>query len=373
MPNVLLSSLALLDDVGIELGLKNVYWEWMIFQPITVLLADSIYCPLAVVDKTPQFDADVGFQKSNEVLNSSLSNAWLSLVREGVIKATPIDDSIREATRFAFYSVRNRLSQTANGGMAHFALPVTAEMDPNIPTNQLKIGSNNFCINHLDSVAAHLVVANATQSTWMGYAKEDHAVRWLYCGGLEPEQLKSRATKAVFDKTDLLRLPKFEFIPTVRGCGTCNDKGAKCFPNDAAAGKWISESNDRLEQLLAFRDTPEVTSLRRLLTDVSNKLRSTTDDDMALFHLAEKELSNSASIAEKRITKDLERVDKYCQLAALFSIPMAMFRVQSGISILGDISCVLAGGSQVISASAKLLLTEQNRWLMLRETDIAAR
>ena len=122
--------------------------------------------------------------------------------------------------------------------------------------------------------------------------------------------------------------------------------------------------------MLQLRNSPEIASLRRLLSGVTKKLDGSAGTDESLQLLAERELKNAADIADKRITKDLDNIHKYCDLAALYSIPLAVISSQTGASILGNIGYSLAVGSRVVSTSAKHLLGERHRWLKLREVDL---
>ena len=370
MPNALIGSLAILDDLGEGLPLNNLNWEWMYFQPLVLLWAKAIYCPARFVHTPPDFKVDVGFSKSNEVLNRSLSNAWKRLTSEGIIRAVPLSVEMEEAARIAFYSVRNRLTQTAIGGLPPIGIQAIADLQPNTPPDQLRIGDHRYCINHLDSIASHLVVSQATDSVWLSTEREDHAVRWLYCGGLDPDVNGPRAAKAVFDRVDILRLPKCDFIPPVANCAHCGDHGAKCYSESYGVDDWVSGAEHRLERILSLRDSPEISSLRRFLDDISRRIRNGADHDELLRILAEQELKRSAELAEKRMTKDLGNLTKYCDIATLYSIPMALLGSQTGSTLIGNLGFAVATASRGISTSAKLLLEERYRWLKFREIDI---
>lgn len=370
MPNALIGSLSLLDDLGEGLPLKNIDWEWMYFDPLTLLWAEKIYVPRQFIGNVPDFAVDVGFDQSNQVLNRSLTQAWRTLVEAGVIAQVPITNEIREAASFAYYAVRNRINQTAQGNLIPIGKSVTADLEPEVPTDLLHIGHEHYCINHLDSVAAHLVAAQNTDSVWLSQDRDNHAVRWLYCGGLDPAIAKPRARKAVINSIHILRLPKCEFIPPVVGCASCGNNGSTCFTTDYGVDNWVIGADSRLHQILELRDSVEVASLRRLLSDVASTVEKSDFDAFAFDEVAARSIRQAGELAEKRINKTLKDVNKYCDIAALYSVPLAIFSKTMGASILGDIGMYSTLASRGVSAAARLILEERHSWLSLRSVDL---
>jgi hypothetical protein len=370
MPNALIGSLSLLDDLGEGLPLNNINYEWMIFQPLTLLWAEKIYVPRRFVQDPPRFEVDVGFAKSNEVLNRSLTNAWRTLVAEQVIVPVPITETLREAAVIAYYSVRNRLNQTALGELPQINITAKADLDPGSPPNQLQLDEQHFCINHLDMVAAHLVTSQQTDSVWITDAREEKAIRWLYCGELDPGLHRPRAAKSVINHLPLLRLPKCEFIPPVRGCANCGNNGATCYTADYGVENWIAGARRRLEQILTLRDSAEVKSLRRLLEAVSAEVAKSEIDAFRFDEVAAKSIRTAGKHAEKRIKKTINDITKYCELATLYSVPLALFGEVTGSTLLGKLSVGLAAGSTVISTACKHMLSERYSWLTIREHDL---
>ncbi|MBA3485025.1 MAG: hypothetical protein H0T51_24780 [Pirellulales bacterium] len=125
----------------------------------------------------------------------------------------------------------------------------------------------------------------------------------------------------------------------------------------------------RLAQILELRDTAEVMSLRRLINEVSNKVNSSTTDMFRFDHNAAAALRDAGKLADKRINETLKDITKYCDIAAIYSLPLAMF-ASAEPSILGSLSAALAGGSTLLSRSAKLMLESRHSWLSLGEIDL---
>lgn len=371
MPNALVGSIALLDDLVDDFPMKNIDLDWMYLQPNTLLWAENIYVPSRFLSSPPEFQIDVGFEQSNIVLSRSMEQAWHMLVEAGVILPVPITPEIRESAVISYYSVHNRINQTAGGNLPNIGMDVAANLTPDSPPQLLQLEEHQYCSNHLDSVAAHLVVSQNTDSIWLSDERDENAVRWLYCGGMDPETIKPRARKSVIDNISILRLPKCDFLPPVASCGTCGNNGSTCYTENYGVENWIAGAKHRLNQILELRTTNEISNLRQLISDVSNRVNKSEFDSFALDHVAAAEIRAAGEIAEKRIDKTIPDIKKYCDIAALYSVPIAMFAANPGLaSILGPIAGALAVGSKVVSTASKLLLQERHSWLKLRQIDL---
>lgn len=367
--NAILNSLAILSDLGMPTSLTNIDFDWMYLDPNVLLWADHIHVPSSFICNAPDFRVDVGFEKSNEVLQRSLEQAWSMLVEAGVIVPIPVSTETHEAAKVAYYSVQNRLAQTVVGQLPDVGVEVKANPDWTQPPELLQIANEQYCSIHLDTIAAYLVVAQSSDSIWINTDRERNAIRWLYCGGMDPSQIKLRARQTVIDQISILRLPKCQFIPPVASCGSCGCNGSTCFTEDYGVDNWVRGARDRLRRILDLRDSAEVKSLRRVVDEAVHKVSSTSDIYKFDSH-AVVALQNASKIADQRINGTLKDITKYCDIAALYSVPLALFASGGEPSIFGTIAGSLSGGSTMVSAAARLLLESRHSWLSLRELDL---
>jgi len=371
MPNALASSLAILDDIDGGFPMQNIDWSWMYTRPLVALWADAIYAPRIFTTGSERFEVDVGFGPSNETLTESISYAWNALVKEGIIRPIPVDSGMREAMRFAEYSVRNRLQQTKDNNLVKLSISAKAISPNDNGKMVLALDDQRYCMNHLDSVAAHLIVAKATNSVWLADERDDAATHWLFSGGFDNATSVLHARNTIARHLPDLRLPKFEFIPQVANCSNCGNSGTTCFSSYGPKG-WISGAQRRLYQILELRGSPEVKALRSLMNELSATLAANIERrDWDLSSIAKESIWQAASNAEKRMRQADNDLKTLTELSSTLCGPLAIFALTTESSLLGKISAVSASAIATLSSGARLLLTNRHRWLQLRERDIS--
>lgn len=321
MPNALISSLAILEDIEGKEFLKNVDTDWLYLQPTVLLWANKIFVPSRYAKSGQQFEINVGFEKSNEAISEATSNAWNRLVEAGVIQEVPIGKKERELVSWAYNTVKNRVEQTERGEIVGESFFTKVQRTPKSPPEFLTINSHGFCTNHLDAVAANIMLAQCTNSAWLSDPREDTAARWFFSGGLNPQVKKQPATKAVIGKLNELLLPQFQIIPPVAGCGNCGAHGSHCYSDSYGPKNWVEGAKSRLEKMLELRNTEEALGLRKTLDEIISHVATSSESVHFNFeNEARRELVSAMRKARTKIEKNLKQVEKYCGLTALFSL-----------------------------------------------------
>ena len=321
MPNALVSSLAIFEDIDGASPVRNVDTDWLYLQPTILLWANTIFVPRRYAKTGQQFHIDVGFAKSNEAISEATSNVWNRLVDVGVIHEVPIGKKECELVRWAYNTVKNRVEQTERGEVGDESLFARVQRFWKSPPKFLTINTHEFCPNHLDAVAANIMLAQSTNSVWLSNPREDAAARWFFSGGFNPQMKQQPVTKAVIGKVNELLLPSFQIIPPVAACANCGANGTHCYSDSYGPKDWIEGAKPRLERMLELRSTEEAVALRRTLDEIISRVARVTDSAFLDFEKeARLELISAMKKASARMKKDLKTVEKYCGLIALFSL-----------------------------------------------------
>lgn len=364
MPNLTINTLGLLNDFEGNFAFQNLCMMWMYTEPLALLWAEKVFVPAHLIKKDLDFEIPMEPGPQRDCMMQCMRHAWATLIDEHIIEAPCVDDATAEAYVTTATAVRNRLTQTREGRLASIGAPAQV-VDDDGPF-ELRIGNDLFCINQLDSLAANLVLAKATQSVLHCDDRAQQFIRWLFAGGLDPATVSLNAQNAVAASLDALPIPAPRLfpIPPFGPLDECRKKGTACCIVRDGVKAWVEDSRRAIEWTLAIRDTPEVKSLRRLMHTTSQALCDCGVTEFAdMKRAANAELSAAAFTARKRMQVISPSLYRMVDIGMYFSLPLAVFASNTESSLLGLLSGVLAGGAHVLSGATKYLLLERHRWL----------
>jgi hypothetical protein len=367
MPNALISSLAILEDIDNDPALNNVDTDWLYLQPTTLLWANKIFVPRIYAQTGQQFRIDVGFEKSNEAISEATSNVWNRLVTAGIIQAAPIGKRERELASWAFNTIKNRVDQTERGEVGD-GLFARVQRAWKSPPEFLTIENHEFCPNHLDAVAANVMLAQCTNSIWLSNPREDSAARWFLSGGFNPQVKKQPAAKAVIGKVNELLLPQFQIIPPVAACANCGANGGHCYSDSYGPKDWVAGAKPRLERMLEWRETDEAIAMRKTLDEIISRVIAAGNSGHFDFeNEARHELVSAMRKARARMEKDLKKVEKYCGLVALFSLVPQWVSETARIKEMSLLSLSLSTAATVGIETYRNFVCSRNSWINIKE------
>jgi hypothetical protein len=359
MPNALVSGLSIFQDIEGDSSLEGVDTWWLYKQPLSLIWADNIFVPCRHACSGQTFDIKVGFDRSDEAISESTSYAWNRLIKADVIKAVPVTERARKLVSWAYNETQRRVSE------------IKAERKGAVAFHKIK--GFEYCVNHLDAVAANSMLSYCTDSIWLSDEREAAGSEWFISGGLNQTMKKLPVAKAAVGRLNELVLPNFEIIPPVAGCANCGSSGAHCYTSDYGPKNWVSGSMRRLEQLLEIRDSDEARALRKVLNQIISVVaRAQVESEMKVEAEVRKELIEAFKRARKRMEQDLRALEKMAGIVALFSlIPqwVSEFEESKAMSLLGlSLATTSCAGVEVY----RNLVCKRSAWINIKQNIIAA-
>lgn len=322
--------------------------EWLAQNPSTLLWADKIILTpkmMETIERRPESEEEKKYDDGIKVIFENLKLHDLIEVKNPASVITPkIIENIYSEIRADSKNLCRLFPAAIQEG---------AEGVP----GSLMVEDVDYCDPVLWTMYAGLLLANKWGANIL---YQERAYRFLkYKFGLNIPSFTSFEKQKAFTRVFSAFLPASTFIPHVWADPKCKS----CVKVNECDSKAIKEIEKKVKKVLEWRQYDELYELRQVITDLSNKKDEaeegvSADEIIKDFEAVEQHL-------KRKIHKVFPKVERWCNMVTVLSVPTALAGVTTGSPKLAAIGAGVGGIATVTSKYIEIMKSKY-RWLGFR-------